>query len=178
MQVVNMNKRLLSSLLLFSLFACAQTPNQPLELVQSIELQRFLGKWYEIGGIPTPEQANCTGTTATYTAKSATELDVLNRCFEKSLTGREISAKGRAYIPNPAEPTKLKVEFFWPFAGDYQIMALDPEYQYAMIGTPSRRYLWVLSRSPELPESTWKTLVDSAVAQGYDSSKIIKTLQK
>jgi apolipoprotein D and lipocalin family protein len=171
-------KHLYLAFLFTFLTACQNTPNQPLEVVQSIELQRFLGKWYEIGGIPTPEQANCTGTTATYTAKSATEVDVLNRCFEKSLTGREISAKGRAYIPNPAEPTKLKVEFFWPFAGDYQIMALDAEYQYAMIGTPSRRYLWVLSRSPELPESTWQKLIDNATAQGYDAAKIIKTLQK
>jgi len=173
-----MKKYLLFAFVLLALFSACTPPNQPLEVVQSIDLQRFLGKWYEIGGIPTPEQATCTGTTATYTSKSATEVDVLNRCFEKSLTGREISAKGRAYIPNPAEPTKLKVEFFWPFAGDYQIMALDADYQYALIGTPSRRYLWVLSRSPELPESTWQKLVDTAIAQGYDSSKIIKTLQK
>lgn len=163
---------------LIAFFTACSTPNQPLEVVPTLELQRFLGKWYEIGGIPTPEQANCTGTTATYTLKSPTEVEVLNRCFEKSLTGPEKSAKGRAYIPNPSEPTKLKVEFFWPFAGDYQIMALDADYQYALIGAPSRRYLWVLSRTPELPEATWQQLVEKAQKQGYDTAKILKTIQK
>lgn len=74
-------KHLYLAFLFTFLTACQNTPNQPLEVVQSIELQRFLGKWYEIGGIPTPEQANCTGTTATYTAKSATEVDVLQPLF-------------------------------------------------------------------------------------------------
>jgi apolipoprotein D and lipocalin family protein len=173
-----MIKKTIFNILTTGLILCScAAPNAPLEVVPSFEISRFLGTWYEIGGIPTAEQANCTGTTATYSLRSNGDVDVLNRCFEKSLTGPEITARGRAFIPNPAEPTKLKVEFFWPFAGDYQIMALDSDYQYAMIGTPTRKYLWVLSRSKELPEATWNSLIEKAQAQGYSLQAIVKTRQ-
>lgn len=78
-------------------------------------------------------------------------------------------------MPDASQPTRLKVAFFWPFAGDYQIMALADDYSSAMIGNPQRRYLWILSREASLPEARYQELVALAVAQGYDADKIQHT---
>jgi len=179
-----MKKHVLSllSLLSFALLsACAPAPTQPsLDLVPSIELESFLGTWYEVGGIPTREQAGCIGTTATYSLRNNGDISVLNSCYTDPQGQRSKSAEGRAYVPDPSQPTRLKVEFFWPFAGDYQIMALADDYSSALIGNPQRSYLWILSRTPELPAERFDELVAEAVRQGYAAEAIQRTpaLQK
>lgn len=156
--------------------ACAPAPVLPeLNVVPSVEIERFLGTWYEVGGIPTPEQNGCIGTTATYSLRDNGDIDVLNQCYLNAAGTRTQQARGRAFVPDPKQPTRLKVEFFWPFAGDYQIMALADDYSSAMIGNPQRRFLWILSREASLPEARYQELVDLAVAQGYDAGKIQRT---
>lgn len=158
------------------LTACAPAPVQPsLQLVPDLDTTRFLGTWYEVGGIPTRDQAGCFGTTATYSLRSNGDINVLNKCYLDAQGSRSKQAEGRAFVPNPSEPSKLKVEFFWPFAGDYQVMALADDYSYAMIGNPQRSYLWILSRSPKLPEARYQELVELAVSQGYSASAIMRT---
>ena len=87
------------------------------------------------------------------------------------------TSTGTAWMPNPSEPTKLKVRFFWPFSGDYWILALDPDYKYVMIGEPARDYLWILSREKTLAEQTVNTLLAQAKSQGFDTTKVLRTPQ-
>ena len=126
--------------------ACAgHTP--PLAVVPQVELGRYMGTWYEIASYPTWFQKGCAGSTATYALRPDGAVDVLNRCRK----GGELdSAHGTAWAPDPSVPAKLKVRFFWPFSGDYWIIELGPEYEYAVVGHPSREYLWILSRTPRM----------------------------
>src|SRR3712207_799961 len=96
----------------------------PLRTVESVDLKRYLGKWYEIASYPTRFQKGCHGTTAEYSLKDDGQLKVVNRCFKGSLTGKESVATGRARIKDPKTNAKLEVTFFWPFWGDYWVIDL------------------------------------------------------
>ncbi|MFO7656710.1 MAG: lipocalin family protein, partial [Bacteroidales bacterium] len=119
------------------------------------------------------------GVTATYKLLDNGRIEVLNQGYDKTLDGKLKTAKGKAKIPNPEEPGKLKVSFFLFFYADYFIMELDEEnYQYALIGSSSDKYLWILSRTPVMETETYTMLVEKAKARGYDIDKLIPVLQK
>jgi lipocalin len=119
------------------------------------------------------------GVTATYTLKSNGKIGVLNQGYQDSFEGKFKKAKGFAKVPNPNEPGRLKVYFFWPFGGEYLILDLDDvNYQYALVGSSSRNYLWILGRNPKMDETTFQMLVEKAKSLGFDISKIIKVKQK
>jgi len=172
--------RLLCALALSA--ACATTTTErlrlpPLETVASVDLARYLGTWYEIANFPQSFQRGCTATTATYTLRADGELEVLNRCRKGSLDGEEDSALGRARVVDPATNAKLEVSFFRPFWGDYWIIDLAEDYSYAVVGHPGRDYLWILARAPTLPEATYQSLVARLQAQGYETARLVRTLQ-
>jgi apolipoprotein D and lipocalin family protein len=150
---------------------------RPLQTVVSVDLQRYLGTWYEIATIPASFQKNCVGVTAAYTLRPGGKIGVLNRCRKYTLDGKEKSIKGKAWVVDTKTNAKLKVQFFWPFSGDYWIIELDPEYQYAVVGHPGRNYLWILCRRPQMDESLYSELVEKIAAQGYDVKRIVRTLQ-
>jgi apolipoprotein D and lipocalin family protein len=149
----------------------------PLRTVAHVDLQRYLGTWYEIATIPARFQKNCVGVTATYAMRPDGAIGVVNRCRKFTLDGKEKSVKGKAWVVDTSSNAKLKVQFFWPFRGDYWIIELDPEYQYAVVGHPSRNYLWILCRRPHMDEALYNQLVDKIAAQGYDVNRLVKTLQ-
>lgn len=162
--------------------ACATTTTErlglpPLETVEHVDVARYMGLWYEIAAFPQRFQKGCTGTTATYTLRADGQVDVLNRCRRDSLDGEERSAKGRARVVDPATNAKLEVSFFRPFWGDYWIIDLGAEYDYAVVGHPGRDYLWILSRTPTMDEATYETIVAGLAARGYEVDKLKKTLQ-
>jgi len=140
----------------------------PLQVVPSVDLARYVGKWYEIAHLPAWFQRDCTGdTTATYTLRPDGKITVLNECRNPS--GALKSAKGVAHIASSKGPnTKLKVTFFWPFYGDYWIIDLDPQYRWAVVGEPGRKYFWILSRTPQLDRAVYEQILDRARKQGYD----------
>jgi apolipoprotein D and lipocalin family protein len=150
---------------------------RPLQTVASVDLQRYLGTWYEIATIPASFQKNCVGVTATYTVRPDGTIGVLNRCRKYTLDGKEKSVKGKAWVVDTKSNAKLKVQFFWPFSGSYWIIELDPEYRYAVVGHPSRNYLWILCRRPQMDESLYTELLEKIAAQGYDVKRIVRTLQ-
>ncbi len=145
------------------------------QVVPAVDLTRYVGKWYEIARLPAWFQRDCTGdTTATYTLRPDGKITVLNEC--RKADGRMKSAKGVAKLASKEGPnSKLKVTFFWPFYGDYWILDLDPEYRWAVVGEPNRKYLWILSRTPELDREVYEQLVERAAKQGYDVSRLIVT---
>jgi apolipoprotein D and lipocalin family protein len=143
-----------------------------------VELPRYIGKWYEIARLPFKQQEGCFGSTATYALRKDGNIDVVNECRDGSFDGKLRSVKGVARVVDTETNAKLEVQFFWPFWGDYWILSLDPQYRYAVVGEPKRRYLWVLSRTPTLSDAVFRALVKEAEENGYDLGALKKTPQK
>ncbi len=153
-------------------------PDLPeLEVVQDFQVGRYLGLWYEIAAIPQSFQKGCTGTTAEYSLINEKTVRVVNRCFVDSLEGELKVAHGKAKIPDLSVPSKLSVSFFWPFSGDYWVIELGGDYEYSVVGHPSRDYLWILSRSPHMEESQIQEILDRQALKGYDISRVKRTIQ-
>lgn len=149
--------------------------------VDSVDLNRYMGMWYEIARIPNTFQSKCAmNTTATYSLLSDGNVEVVNRCMESD--GSMNVAKGVARVVDDKTNAKLKVSFvsilgirlFW---GDYWIIGLSRDYRYAIVGTPSRRYGWILSRSPELSPEDIDVINRILREQGYDPAKFVPTEQ-
>jgi apolipoprotein D and lipocalin family protein len=148
-----------------------------LKTVNFVDLKKYAGTWYEIARFPNYFQKGCVGTTATYTLRKDGKVNVLNQCRKGSLDGEISSAKGIAWVVDKKTNAKLKVSFFWPFSGHYWIIDLGENYEYAVVGHPDRKYLWILSRSPKIDEKTYTLIIEKLKLQFYDTSKLIKTLQ-
>lgn len=164
-------------ILVAALLFAGCSSNQPLETVDSVDLQRYEGTWYEIASFPQRFQKGCHCTTATYTATEEDFVVVENRCRKDSINGEESYIKGKAYIVENTNNAKLEVEFFWPFKGDYWIIDLDKDYQYAVVGHPNREYLWVLSRTPQMSDSLYSEITKRIADKGFDLSILQKTVQ-
>jgi len=156
---------------------CAKEP-APLQVAPSVDLARYAGKWYEIARLPNWFQRACSaGTTATYTLRPDGKVGVVNTCRKSDGTLKV--AKGIARLEGDREPnTKLKVTFFWPFSGKYWILDLAPDYSWALVGEPSRKYLWVLSREPRMQETVYEDILRRAAARGFDTSRMIRASQE
>lgn len=147
-------------------------PEKPLQTVPCVDLNRYLGLWYEIGRYPNSFQKGCLDSTALYTARTDGEIDVLNSCRDER-DGSLRQAKGRAWIADTATNARLKVSFFWPFRGDYWIIDLGQDYGYAVVGNPSRKYLWILSRTPELQPEILAKILQNVERQGFVREKLL-----
>jgi apolipoprotein D and lipocalin family protein len=155
----------------------ASSKPKPLEVVPYVDIQRYLGTWYEIATIPQRFQKGCVGVTAEYSLRRDGSISVVNTCRQGTLDGRVRQARAKAWVVDKKTNAKLKVRFFWPFTGDYWIIGLDADYQWAIVGHPSRNYLWILSRTPQMDDALYGQLLNLVAAMGYDLSKIKKTLQ-
>lgn len=143
------------------------------------QLDKYLGKWYEIARFPHNFEKDLQGVTATYTMMDNGKVRVLNQGYRGSLDGKISSAKGKAYLVSSAHPPKLKVSFFLFFYADYNILALDYEnYQWAMVGSSSPKYLWILSRKPELDSQILEMLKNKARELGYNLDKLQMVAQR
>jgi apolipoprotein D and lipocalin family protein len=158
--------------------AGCQTAGPPLEVVQDFDIERYLGRWYEIASFPQRFQKGCVATSALYSLRDDGRIRVENRCRDERLDGPLREATGVAWQPDPeTAPAKLKVRFFWPSWGRYWVIELDPAYRWAVIGHPSRDYLWILSRSPQMDPALYAELLARIRAHGYDTSRLRETLQ-
>lgn len=155
-----------------SLFSCKSTAE--LATVEKVDIDKYLGTWYEIARLPNSFEKGLKCVTATYSLKDNGKIAVLNKGFAAEPKEKWKTAKGTAWVPDEKYPGRLKVTFFWPFAGDYFILALDKGYQYALVGDPSRKYLWVLARDKNLEESIYSKLMDLAKEKGFDIQQVLK----
>lgn len=174
-------KRLALCLLGLLTFGCACSTTDRLHLpelqtVPQVDLKRYAGTWYEIAHFPKRFQRGCTGTTATYVLLDDGQVDVINRCRMDSLDGKEKVALGRARIMDRVSNAKLEVSF-WPFWGDYWIIDLGENYEYAVVGHPTRDYLWILSRTPTMDPGVYQAILERLKTQGYDTKRLVRTLQ-
>jgi apolipoprotein D and lipocalin family protein len=145
--------------------------------VSHVELSRYLGTWYEIASIPQSFQKGCTGTRATYSLKENGEIEVVNSCHKGSLDGPEEVATGSARVTDTATNAKLEVSFFRPFSGLYWIIQLGEAYEYAVVGHPSRDYLWILSRTPTIDPVVYASIIARLEADRYPLERLTRTTQ-
>jgi apolipoprotein D and lipocalin family protein len=165
-------------LALLALPLACHTASPPLDVVDEVDLDRYVGRWYEIASLPQRFQRGCVATTANYTRLDDGRIRVENECRDGSFDGEIRRAEGVAWLKDPnGTPAKLKVQFFWPFRGDYWIIELDPDYRYAVVGHPSRDYLWILSRSRTMDPALYETLLARIAAHGYDLERLNRTPQ-
>jgi apolipoprotein D and lipocalin family protein len=147
----------------------------PVASVAAVDLARYVGKWFEIASFPMFFQRQCVGdTTASYALGADGRVEVTNRCRTES--GFD-EANGIATVVEGWRNSRLKVSFFWPFKSDYWVLGLDDDYRWAVVGNPNRKYLWVLSRTPQLPKPLLDAALTSATAQGFDLSQLRYTTQ-
>ena len=149
----------------------------PLKTVPRVDLQRYMGEWYEIASFPQRFQKGCVASKATYTLRDDGKVSVLNECRDKTLDGKLRQSKGIAWVVDNGGNARLKVRFFWPFSGDYWIIDLGSNYEYAVVGHPKRNYLWILSRVPQMDASTYDGILERLKVQNYDLGRLEKTLQ-
>ncbi|MCF8257532.1 MAG: lipocalin family protein [Flavobacteriales bacterium] len=137
----------------------------------SVDLAKYAGTWYEIASFPSSFQKGCNCTTATYTVEGD-HVKVDNKCFRDGKWGGIV---GKAFAQQGTGNAQLKVQFFWPFKGDYYIIALADDYSYALVGHPNRKYLWVLARNSTMEEATYQMLLEKASALGFDVAQLVRT---
>lgn len=151
------------------------------ESVKTIDLNRYTGLWYEIARFDVFFQKNCVGVTAEYTKIADDKISVVNTCRIHKLDGETKQVQGTARIPNAEKPAELKVKFEnFPanlFEGNYWVIALDKDYQWAVVSEKTGSYLWVLSRTKTMPEKTYDTIIESLKAKGLRTDLLIKTSQ-
>lgn len=136
--------------------------------VKEVDLNRYLGKWYEVARFDHKFERGLTHCTAEYTLKEEGKIKVVNR---GNKNGKWDTAEGKA--KTTSTPGLLRVSFFGPFYSDYRILLLDPDYTYALVGSASSDYLWILSRTPELTPIIRDTILMEAQTRGYDTSRLI-----
>ena len=159
------------------IMASSAFSQKSISVVSSVDLNRYKGTWYEIARLPNSFERNLKCTTANYTLRDDGKITVLNQGHYITDPVKKSSAKGVAWIPDKNVPAKLKVQFFWPFRGNYWIIDLDKDYNYALIGDPSLKYLWILCRGKKMEESTYNMLLRKATDIGYDVKPIIRVEQ-
>lgn len=143
-----------------------------LKTVPFVDLNRYLGLWYEIASIPASFSKDCYNSTATYSVRPDGDIKVVNACATDK--GPK-SVEGKAWVVDAQTNAKLKVRFFWPFTGNYWVIDLGRDYEYAVVGEPSREYLWVLSRNPHMSDAQLSAILKRAAAKEYDIRKVVRT---
>ena len=164
-------------LLCVSMLAACRTPmHAPLPTVAAVDIPRYMGTWYEITHLPNRFQADCVADTQARYEQDGDAVRVLNRCRTKD--GAVKAAQGVAKVVPDSGNAKLRVSFFRPFYGDYWVLALGPDYQWVLVGEPSREYAWVLSRTPTLDAATLDAVLLQAQGLGFDRSRFMPTAQR
>jgi apolipoprotein D and lipocalin family protein len=159
-----------------SLFVgCYDSAPEP-EVASSVDLERFQGKWYEIAKLPRLTQTNCTGTVATYRLRPDGDLEMKSECHVDSLEGPPKVISAKAIVPDRTVAAKLALQIAG-FYGDYWILEVGDSYEYAVVGHPSREYLWILSRTPSLDQTTLSAALKRAKAQHYNVDRLEYTVQ-
>lgn len=174
---------LVPALAVTAVLASAASP-QPLGVAPSVDLSRYAGKWYEIGRLPNRFQNSCAGEViAAYSLLEGDQLKVVNQCRQNN--GQTTTAEGEARLADKSgRNSKLKVRFApawlsWLPAvwGDYWIIDLAPDYSFSVVGTPDRKYLWILSRTPQMDDAIYQRIVKQTAAKGFDVPRLVRTRQ-
>ena len=163
--------RRLMLVFVFLLAGCTGIP-EGIEPVDNFELEPYLGTWYEIARLDHSFERGLSNVSAQYSLREDGGVSVLNRGY-RTEKGAWDEAAGKAYFVGDPSVGRLKVSFFGPFYGGYNVFELGENYEYSMIAGPDRSYLWILAREPQLPQAMLDELLAKAEAAGYDTSELI-----
>ena len=155
----------------------APTPPKGVTPINHFDASRYLGKWYEVARLENRFERGLEQVTATYGKRQDGGISVLNRGFDPQ-KGVWKESEGKAYFTGEPTTAALKVSFFGPFYGGYNVIALDKDYRYALVCGPDRDYLWLLARSPKVSPEVKQQMLDIATRQGFDVSKLIWVNQR
>jgi apolipoprotein D and lipocalin family protein len=140
--------------------------------VPRVEIDRYLGTWYEIARYPNRFQKECVSVTADYSLRDDGKIRVVNACRKGSPDGPIKRIEGKAWVVDRKTNAKLRVQFFWPFRGAYWIIDLGKDYEYAVVGHPKRKYLWILSRTPDMSPELYQAITGRLIKKGYDPGRL------
>ena len=174
-----MIRTLLAAALALSLSACLGIPPDRLEgdapppVVASVDLDRYLGRWFEIARYDNGFERGCDGVTANYARRVDGLINVINTCRKGGLDGEIDAIEGRARVVDGSNGAKLEVSFFGPFWGDYWVIELDPDYRWAVVSEPRGRFLWILAREPQMDVAVLKARLDNLRALGFDTEALV-----
>lgn len=163
-------------LLILAMAASIAKSSAQLPTVPSLDIEKYLGTWYEIARLPNSFEKDLVCTTANYSLKPNGKIAVVNSGYSETKK-KQKSASGTAWVPDKNFPGRLKVTFFWPFAGKYYVISLDENYRHALVGDPSRKYLWILSRTKAMEEHDYQELVEIAGSNGFNVGALIRPRQ-
>lgn len=141
-----------------------------LEVVSSVDVNEYLGTWYEIARYPNSFQKSCERSWVEYSLRDDSDIQVINKCIK--FDGKLSKIKGKAWIYDESTNAKLKVQFFWPFRANYWIIDLGENYEYAVVSEPRRKFLWILSRTKSMPEEQYQQILQRLTDKGFDISKL------
>lgn len=155
----------------------ADNGNQKIDnsTIETLDVARFMGKWYEIARYDHRFEKDMTNVSATYTLLNNGRIEVLNAGYKN---GEYKEIKGKAKQPNPDDPGKLKVSFFLWFYSDYYILDIAPNYSHVIIGSSTDKYLWIMSREPVLPDNVLSELIEKIRQRGYDTDRLVFSYKK
>ena len=149
-----------------------------LSTVKELDLERYLGRWYEIARLDHFFERDLVGCVAEYSLRDDGMIKVVNTGYKNSFDGKFRESVGKARRPDPEQPGKLEVAFFLNFYGDYNVLELAPDYSYVLVGGSTDDFLWILSRTPKMNKSDLDYLLQKARQRGFDTSKLIMVEQK
>lgn len=165
-------RRLFCLSLLIGLAACSTNPPPGIHVVGNFDIQRYAGRWYEIARLDHSFERGMSDVSATYTLQQDGSVQVLNRGYQES-ESKWKEAVGRALFNSTPDVASLKVSFFGPFYGGYHVIALDPDYRWALVAGNDNSYLWILARDKQLPQTTIDHLLAQARQAGFDTQALI-----
>ena len=158
------------------LYACVSCSN--MKTADNVQLNKYMGTWFEIARIDTPFQRGTFDSQAEYKQNKDGTVQITNSAINEY--GEQTSAKAVGYVPDSNNTAKLRISFFRPFYSDYWILDVDDDYQWALVGTPNKRYMWILSRTPNIDDIALMRILTTAKLLGFDTSKLLynKNLRK
>lgn len=166
-----MSNKIVASILAFFSFAMSAR-GQKLSTVPHVDPKRYAGKWYEIAAYPQRFEKGCHCVTAEYTPGRRGHLKIVNTCIKDTTACQGKQTTGKAFIKKNSGNAKLRVQFFWPFRGDYWIIDLADDYSWAVVSEPKKRTLWILSRTPSMDAGTYLAITNKLQAWGFDMTRI------
>ncbi|MCQ2605020.1 MAG: lipocalin family protein [Bacteroidales bacterium] len=174
-----MKKMVMSLLCGVSIFGCSACRSTiDTTTVPELDLEQFMGKWYEIARFDHSFERGLVGCTADYSIQPDNTVKVVNSGYKNDFNGKFKQSVGKARRPNDAVPGQLEVSFFLWFYSDYNVLYLAPDYEYVLIGSSSDKYLWILSRTAQMEPEAKNKVLTVAKERGYDTDKLIWVSQK
>jgi len=155
--------------------AAEPSAQPPIQSVAMVDQSRWMGRWYQIARLPNRFQKGCTGAYTDFSLRDDGQINVINSCRNEK-DGRLRQEKGHAWVIDPASNARIKVSFFWPFRSEYWVIGLGKEYEYTVVASPNRKYLWIMSRTPTMSDDLYADILKDAERQGFDTKNVIKEI--